>query len=70
MTDINRYTRRPRKAIWLQIDEYKSVLSAKEFFENEIGPAQWGTFMTFLVGVYMGSSRFLDTLKRIEKDDK
>ena len=70
MTDINRYPRRPRKAIWLQIDEYRSVLSAKEIFEKEIGPAQWGTFMAFLVGVYMGSSRFHHTQERIEKDDK
>ena len=35
----------------------------KEIFEKEIGPAQWGTFMAFLVGVYMGSSRFLDAPK-------
>lgn len=69
MADINSYSRRPRKAIWLQIDEYNSLMSAKNIFEKKIGPAQWGTFIAFLAGVYMGNIELTNALKRDESDN-
>lgn len=70
MPEINSYSRRPRKAIWLQTDEYNSVLSAKNIFEKKIGPAQWGTFIAFLAGLYMGSIELHNELKRNQSDNE